>query len=278
MTATSSASPPSPPAAAVFRPPPTRRRILHPEPDQMQREEGFILWEWRRRWDFLVDPIISRFEMGMWKVLRYLNLGSERWLWRSTEVTDETTYKVIWAGKEELLSSKQRRTARTDLLIVFMKLRDEDGMLCPAKMPSSLRRRGRKRNVEIKLFAEAEQYKQAFYERGKLNCETNKLQNREREKIANIEKRGKKEEQKPSFVVIHRPKPGKPTDLSTMCQILVKLKHTPTPPASSPAKDVAAADEISVTEGQPVKPEVHMKLDVPQLQWSSGDGNAICGL
>ncbi|URD86872.1 Clathrin light chain [Musa troglodytarum] len=156
MTATSSASPPSPPAAAVFRPPPTRRRILHPEPDQMQREEGFILWEWRRRWDFLVDPIISRF--------------------------------------------------------------------------------------------------------------------------ANIEKRGKKEEQKPSFVVIHRPKPGKPTDLSTMCQILVKLKHTPTPPASSPAKDVAAADEISVTEGQPVKPEVHMKLDVPQLQWSSGDGNAICGL
>ncbi|URD86870.1 Clathrin light chain [Musa troglodytarum] len=208
MTATSSASPPSPPAAAVFRPPPTRRRILHPEPDQMQREEGFILWEWRRRWDFLVDPIISRF----------------------------------------------------------------------AKMPSSLRRRGRKRNVEIKLFAEAEQYKQAFYERGKLNCETNKLQNREREKIANIEKRGKKEEQKPSFVVIHRPKPGKPTDLSTMCQILVKLKHTPTPPASSPAKDVAAADEISVTEGQPVKPEVHMKLDVPQLQWSSGDGNAICGL
>ncbi|CAD5194459.1 unnamed protein product [Musa acuminata subsp. malaccensis] len=69
-------------------------------------------------------------------------------------------------------------------------------------------------------------YKQAFYEKGKLNCETNKLQNREREKlylsnrekfhtdadkqywkaiaklitneIANIEKRGKKEEQKPS--------------------------------------------------------------------------------
>ncbi|CAL9138492.1 unnamed protein product [Musa acuminata var. zebrina] len=130
----------------------------------------------------------------------------------------------------------------------------------------------------------AEQYKQAFYEKGKLNCETNKLQNREREKlylsnrekfhtdadkqywiaiaklitneIANIEKRGKKEEQKPSFVVIHRPKPGKPTDLLRMRQILVKLKHTPTPPSSSPAKDVAAADEISVPEGQAVKPEV----------------------
>ncbi|THU45557.1 hypothetical protein C4D60_Mb02t19250 [Musa balbisiana] len=187
--------------------------------------------------------------MGMWKVLCYLNLGSKRWLQRSIEVIDETTYKVIWARKE-FLSSKQRETARSDLLTVFMKLRDEDDMLCPA-----------------------EQYKQAFYEKGKLNCETNNLQNREREKlylsnrekfhtdvdkqywkaiaklitneIANNEKRGKKE-----------PKPGKPTDLSRMRQILVKLKHIPTPPSSSPAKDVAAADEISVTEGQAVKPEV----------------------
>ncbi|CAL9205879.1 unnamed protein product [Musa hybrid cultivar] len=141
--------------------------------------------------------------MGMWKVLRYLDLGSKRWLRRSIEVIDETTYKVIWARKEELSSLKQRQTARSDLLTVFMTLRDEDDMLCLA-----------------------EQYKQAFYEKGKLNCETNKLQNREREKlylsnrekfhtdadkqywkaiaklitneIANIEKRGKKEEQKPS--------------------------------------------------------------------------------
>ncbi|CAL9081326.1 unnamed protein product [Musa textilis] len=56
----------SPPAAAVFRLTGLRRRrILHPEPDQMQREEGFILWEWRRRWDFLLDPIISRFGMAL---------------------------------------------------------------------------------------------------------------------------------------------------------------------------------------------------------------------
>lgn len=43
-----------------------------------------------------------------------------------------------------------------------------------------------------------------------------------------IEKRGKKDkEKKPSIVVIQGPKPGKPTDLSRMRQILLKLKHNP---------------------------------------------------
>ncbi|RWW46803.1 hypothetical protein BHE74_00047250 [Ensete ventricosum] len=36
-------------------------RLLHPDPDQTQREEGFILREWRRRGAFLLDPIIRRF-------------------------------------------------------------------------------------------------------------------------------------------------------------------------------------------------------------------------
>lgn len=62
-----------------------------------------------------------------------------------------------------------------------------------------------------------------------------------------IEKRGKKNEEKrkPSIVVIQGPKPGKPTDLSRMRQILVKLKHNPpthmkpkpAPPPSEPKKD-----------------------------------------
>lgn len=61
--------------------------------------------------------------------------------------------------------------------------------------------------------------------------------------VPNIEKRrGKKEqEKKPSITVIQGPKPGKPTDLSRMRQILVKLKHNPpphmTPPPPAPAKD-----------------------------------------
>jgi hypothetical protein len=47
--------------------------------------------------------------------------------------------------------------------------------------------------------------------------------------VPNIEKRrGKKDQdKKPSVTVIQGPKPGKPTDLSRMRQILVKLRHTP---------------------------------------------------
>ncbi|KAJ0087897.1 hypothetical protein Patl1_31667 [Pistacia atlantica] len=64
-----------------------------------------------------------------------------------------------------------------------------------------------------------------------------------------IERRGKKDQEKkpPSIVVIQGPKPGKPTDLSRMRQILIKLKHNPPahmkpkppppPPPSEPKKD-----------------------------------------
>lgn len=63
--------------------------------------------------------------------------------------------------------------------------------------------------------------------------------------VPTIEKKGKKDrEKKPAIVVIQGPKPGKPTDLSRMRQILVKLKHNPPPhmkpkpppPPSSEAK------------------------------------------
>lgn len=61
--------------------------------------------------------------------------------------------------------------------------------------------------------------------------------------VPNIEKkRGKKDQdKKPSITVIQGPKPGKPTDLSRLRQILLKLKHTPPPhmipPPPAPAKD-----------------------------------------
>lgn len=61
--------------------------------------------------------------------------------------------------------------------------------------------------------------------------------------VPNIEKRGKKDrEKKPSIMVIQGPKPGKPTDLSRLRQLLVKFKHTPPPhmkPSPPPAKESA---------------------------------------
>ncbi|KAL6567435.1 hypothetical protein OROGR_001103 [Orobanche gracilis] len=135
----------------------------------------------------------------------------------------------------------------------------------------------KEKEMRNRILEEAEEYKQAFYEKRKLNIETNKTTNRERaqlflanqekfhkeadkqywkaiaelvpNEVANIEKRGKKKDQdkKPSIAVIQGPKPGKPTDLSRMRGILVKLKHKPPPhmippppapaPAPAPAKD-----------------------------------------
>ncbi|XP_039037432.1 clathrin light chain 1-like, partial [Hibiscus syriacus] len=60
--------------------------------------------------------------------------------------------------------------------------------------------------------------------------------------VPNIKKRGKKDaDKKPSVTVIQGPKPGKPTDLSRLRHILVKLKHSPPPhmitPPPAPEKD-----------------------------------------
>ncbi|XP_022140721.1 clathrin light chain 1 [Momordica charantia] len=129
----------------------------------------------------------------------------------------------------------------------------------------------KEKEMRNQIINEAEEYKASFYEKRRLNCETNKAHNREREKlylanqekfhkeadkhfwkaiaeiipreVPNIEKRrGKKDaENKPSIVVIQGPKPGKPTDLARMRQILLKLKQTPPPhmmpPPPKPAKD-----------------------------------------
>ncbi|XXG39588.1 hypothetical protein AAC387_Pa01g0514 [Persea americana] len=129
-----------------------------------------------------------------------------------------------------------------------------------------------KREKELleQIIDEADEYKVDFYSRRNINCETNKATNREKEKLflANREKfhaevdkhywkaiaelipnevptiekkRGKKDQdKKPSIVVIQGPKPGKPTDLSRMRQILLKLKHSPPPHMKPPPPAVPA--------------------------------------
>ncbi|XP_010935636.1 clathrin light chain 2 [Elaeis guineensis] len=132
----------------------------------------------------------------------------------------------------------------------------------------------REKEFRNQIITEADEYKRAFYEKRKLNCETNKTNNREREKLflANQEKfhanadkhywkaigeliphelpsiekkRGKKEqEKKPSITIVQGPKPGKLTDLSRMRQILVKLKHNP-PPHMKSSPPPATAKEAT---------------------------------
>ncbi|GAU19430.1 hypothetical protein TSUD_76740 [Trifolium subterraneum] len=129
----------------------------------------------------------------------------------------------------------------------------------------------REKEMRNQIIKEAEDFKEAFYAKRKLNCETNKKNNREKEKlylanqekfhkeadkhywkaiaeiipreVPNIEKRrGKKEaDNKPSVHIIQGPKPGKPTDLSRMRQMILKLKQNPPahmmPPPPKEEKD-----------------------------------------
>ncbi|XP_057743132.1 clathrin light chain 2-like [Arachis stenosperma] len=131
----------------------------------------------------------------------------------------------------------------------------------------------KEKEMRMQIIEEADEYKVEFYKKREVNVENKKASNREREKlflenrdkfhaeanknywkaigelipreVAAIEKRGKKDkEKKPSIVVIQGPKPGKPTDLSRMRQILLKLKHNPPPhmnakppPSSESKKD-----------------------------------------
>ncbi|KAI4324465.1 hypothetical protein MLD38_029953 [Melastoma candidum] len=147
----------------------------------------------------------------------------------------------------------------------------------------------REKEVLVQIIEEAEQFKVEFYQKRAVTVENNRNSNREKEKlflasrekfhseaeknywkaigelipheVPTIEKRGKKDkdkEKKPSIVVIQGPKPGKPSDLSRMRQILLKLKHnTPEhmkpkpPPATEPKKDAKPGEPAT---GSPTPP------------------------
>ncbi|KAK6779151.1 hypothetical protein RDI58_021335 [Solanum bulbocastanum] len=140
----------------------------------------------------------------------------------------------------------------------------------------------REKEIVREIIREAEEYKAEYYKKWKLRCENNIAANREKEKlflanqekfhteankaywraigelipkeVPTIEKKGKKDKEKQPFInVIQGPKPGRPTELSRMRQILVKLKHNPpehmkpsAKPSSEPGKDAKTGMETSV--------------------------------
>ncbi|AAC14416.1 unknown [Arabidopsis thaliana] len=124
----------------------------------------------------------------------------------------------------------------------------------------------------------AEQYKAEFYSKRNVTIENNKKLNREKEKnqekfyaeadknnwkaiaelipreVPVIENRGNKKKTA-TITVIQGPKPGKPTDLSRMRQVLTKLKHNPPthmkpklPSPSGADPNVSVSEQVTVTE------------------------------
>ncbi|KAI5055791.1 hypothetical protein GOP47_0029312 [Adiantum capillus-veneris] len=130
----------------------------------------------------------------------------------------------------------------------------------------------------------ADSYKDGFYEKRKMHCETNKNNNRDKEKVflenlvnfhatadkqywkavgeliphelpsLEMRSRGNKDKKKPSVVFNHGPKPGKVTDLTRMRQVLVKLKHNPPAHMKAPPPAPPAAAAAPGAEGSDVKP------------------------
>lgn len=72
-------------------------------------------------------------------------------------------------------------------------------------------------------------------------------------------KKGKKDqEKKPAIVVIQGPKPGKPTELSRMRQILLRLKHN-TPPHLKPSPPPAPAAAKDAKDGDAANASTSLK-------------------
>lgn len=80
-----------------------------------------------RAFEYATEATILRFitPTSVWKAMRYLDIGSERTLRRCLKRVDEFAYQVIKTRKKELTLESVKK--RSDLLTVFMSLKDENG-------------------------------------------------------------------------------------------------------------------------------------------------------
>ncbi|XP_022762469.1 cytochrome P450 86B1 [Durio zibethinus] len=63
----------------------------------------------------------------IWKTMRFLDLGTEKKLKRSIKGVDQFAEEVIRTRKKELSLQTEEKKQRSDLLTVFMRLKDEQG-------------------------------------------------------------------------------------------------------------------------------------------------------
>ncbi|OMP05744.1 Cytochrome P450 [Corchorus olitorius] len=63
----------------------------------------------------------------VWKTMRYLDLGAEKKLKKSIKGVDEFADEVIRTRKKELSLQSEDKKQRSDLLTIFMRLKDEQG-------------------------------------------------------------------------------------------------------------------------------------------------------
>lgn len=80
-----------------------------------------------RAFEDATEATIIRFitPTTIWKTCKLLDIGNEKWLRKSLKGVDEFAYEVIRTRKKELEIEGGKR--RSDLLTVFMKLKDEEG-------------------------------------------------------------------------------------------------------------------------------------------------------
>ncbi|XP_010245486.1 PREDICTED: cytochrome P450 86B1 [Nelumbo nucifera] len=82
-----------------------------------------------RAFEDATEATVIRFitPITLWKIMRYLDLGIERKLRRSIRQVDQFAEEVIRTRKKELSVDSNEKRVKSDLLSVFMGLKDEDG-------------------------------------------------------------------------------------------------------------------------------------------------------